>query len=136
MRFNMAKDRYDFMEKGEVPPIPKEFVERAEKIGQVRVISITFEGGSDEGWINAHSNPYYIKGMTEEEKLMRRESMRALDKAVEEWAFEKMSFNGAGPPDYGGSIEYYLEKGTVEVERWTLVRTTDDDRTIDLEVGE
>ncbi|MBT94302.1 MAG: hypothetical protein CMA60_05695 [Euryarchaeota archaeon] len=136
MRFNMAKNRYDFMKSGEVPPFPKKFVERAEKIGQVKVISISFSGGSDEGYISAHATPYYIKGMTEEAKVMRLESLRALDKDVEEWAYEKMSFSGAGPPDYGGSIDYNLEKGTVEIERWTMVCSTEDDRTIDLEVDE
>ena len=131
MRLNMEKDHYDFMENGEVPPVPKKFFDQAKAL-DVEKIVIEFSGGSDEGHIDVYFNPSSWKP-GEGLPPGRSELMRLMN----DWAFEKMCFSGAGPPDHGGSITYCLKTNKVSVERWVMTCTTEDDRSdLPLEVGE
>jgi hypothetical protein len=127
----MEKNHYDFMENGEVPPVPKEFFDQAKAL-DVEEIVIQFYGGSDEGHIDLSLEPSGWKagvGLPPE----RRELVRLMN----DWAFEKMSFSGAGPPDHGGSITYSLKTNKVSVDRWVMVEQTEDSRDdLTLEVGE
>ena len=86
----------------EVQPLPVSLYKRAKEEG-VKGITLSFSGGSDEGFLDVSAG----------------EGCSGLCKDIEEWAWEVYEYSGAGDgSDYGDSIAYDLENNTVTTQEW------------------
>lgn len=82
----------------------------------VESFTLSFWGGSDEGYL-------YLVGIPYE-----------LEKAVEDWAWRAYQYSGAGDGEnYGDDITYNLKDGTVKCSDWYMERQEGDTETHMLE---
>jgi hypothetical protein len=90
-----------------VPALPKAIYDRAIAAGATS-IELAFSGGSDEGYPDVT-----IYGPDPEFNTA------ALEKEIEDWAFEAFDYSGTGDgSSYGDNIEYDLVAMTVSTSAW------------------
>ena len=140
--------RYD-IRSGEIAPFPKRFVDIAEDLG-IDKIKISFQGGSDEGYIEVDcwSVKYFdeCKEKAWGEKGRFRPDNNTLngkamlsewngfEEEIDDWAWERYGYNGAGEGhDYGDRVVYHLDTGKVTYQEWGYEYLESDKFTSDLE---
>lgn len=110
-----------------VAPLKKELHERAKALG-VTAITLSFSGGSDEGFLyvdikSPHKLHFYPSEIATEEQKETAEKIRSLANDVDSWAWEAYNYSGAGDgTEYGDNITYDLEKGVVVTNEWSMQR--------------
>lgn len=93
-----------------IAPLKKEIYDKAVKLG-VESITLHFSGGSDEGYLNVAVQPWNAE----------------LADEVEEWAWEKYSYSGAGDgSDYGDDVTYDIVNKRASVQEWYTTRREGD----------
>jgi len=98
------------------PPLPLRFMTRALSLG-VSEIRLNWSGGSDEGHLNIdlrdnEGQHLYFYGEDNQD-------IRNLGEELDEWAWDTVSYGGAGDGNsYGDVIRYNLKEGTVSTETW------------------
>ena len=103
------------IENGEVAPLPKKFYDKCLTLG-VEEISIQFEGGSDEGYIDVSC---YTLG----ERGTNAPLVRPLEEELTEWAYHNYEYSGSGGGwNYGHAVVYNLTKKRVELSGWETKR--------------
>lgn len=114
----------------EAKPLPKRFFEAAKKLG-VQTIEISFEGGSDNGYVNV--------SLTDSEGHLRCYDSEFSDlcKEIEDWAYNTYEYSGAGDgTDYGDDIVYDLQNGEVRVSEWYMARQDGGSATLKFSIDE
>ena len=112
----------------EAKPLPKRFFEAAKKMG-VQTITISFEGGSDNGYVNTSltDSGGHLKCYESEFSDLCME--------IEDWAREAYKYSGAGDgTDYGDDITYDLLNGEVRVSEWYMARQDGGSATLGLSI--
>lgn len=134
---------------GEIAPFPQRFVDIAEDLG-IDKIKIAFQGGSDEGYIEADcwSATYFDESLEivwgekgryrPDKNTLNGEAMLdkwyEFEKEIEDWAWERYGYNGAGEgQDYGDDVVYHLDTGKVTYQDWGYQYVEGDKQTSDLE---
>lgn len=95
----------------EAKPLNKEIYNKAKALG-VQKITLSFSGGSDEGYLNVTLYPWDNNKSGSHNKLSAE---------VENWAWEVYSYSGAGEGiDYGDDITYDLVNNKVITREWEM----------------
>lgn len=92
-------------------PLSKDIYNKAKELG-ITKITLSFSGGSDEGYLDVSCEPYDIDASS-------------LD--IEDWAWSVYDYSGAGDgTDYGDNIVYDLKEGKVSTSEWFHVVKEED----------
>ena len=143
----VVEKRYDIT-CGQIAPFPKRFVDIAEDLG-IAKIKIAFQGGSDEGYIEVDCwrATYFDESIeisysksrfrpdtdTLNGKAMYSE-WYGFEKEIEDWAWERYGYNGAGEGhSFGDTVVYHLDTGKVTYKEWSYKYVESDKFTSDLE---
>lgn len=103
-----------------LPVIPKAMLADLKK-AEVKEISVTLGGGSDEAYMMVEFVPENLK----------------LRLGFEEWLWETMDYSGAGDgSDYGDDILIDLEEMCITQSEWYLERVDGPDEIVPIEVEE
>ena len=132
----------------EVIPLKRNLYDRAKALGLTE-ITLNFQGGSDEGYLDVQINHDHNHAavelfaelaspvnwtMREEAKDSNspqwqsyqewKDACRVLLKDLESWAWSVYDYSGAGGGhDYGDDITYNLDYGSAEWQEWFMERT-------------
>ena len=92
-------------------PLNKEIYNKAKALG-VEKITLSFSGGSDEGYLDVTLYPWDNN---------KSDSRNELNAEIENWAWGVYSYSGAGEGrDYGDDISYDLVNNKVITREWQM----------------
>lgn len=154
---NMEEDRertYS-IRLGEIAPFPKRFVEIAKDL-MIDLIEISFQGGSDEGYINIDC--WGLSGHRDElpgafmpiaygrkdrfcpsdNTLMGKAMLKewnSFEEEIDDWAWKTYGYNGAGEGiDYGDNLVINLVTNKVHWVDWGYTYYENDPVSVQLEI--
>ena len=138
----------------EIIPLKRNLYDRAKALGLIE-ITLNFQGGSDEGYLDVQINHdpnhaavelfaelaspvnWTMRKEAEDNNSPQWQSYRAWEDAckrlrdvLEGWAWSVYDYSGAGDGnDYGDDITYNLDDGIAEWQEWFMERTAGGSRT-------
>ena len=93
-----------------IEALPKKLYDKAKEL-EIETITLQWEGGSDEGFLNVEIEPY-------------KKENKSLADEIEEWAWNVYEYSGAGDGSpYGDTITYDLKNNRATTQEWYHVET-------------